>query len=60
MIVEIVVVAAAVIADFAVGFGLGRVKNAKKLAAVQSVIDAAEAKVGQEAKSVIADVRSRL
>jgi hypothetical protein len=41
------------------GIGLGRIKNSKKLAAVKAVLDAVESKVGQEAKSVIAAVRSK-
>jgi hypothetical protein len=48
------------VVSLAVGIGLGRIKNSKKLAAAKSVLDAAESKVGQEAKSVIAAVRSQL
>ena len=44
----------------AAGFGLGRVKNANKLAAAKAVLNAAEAKVGQEAKSIIAAIRAKL
>lgn len=56
MLVEII----AVVVALAVGFGLGRVKNAKKLAEARAVLTNAEGKASQEAKQLIADVRSKL
>jgi hypothetical protein len=48
------------VVSLAAGIGLGRIKNSEKLAAAKAVLDAAESRVGQEAKSVIAAVRSKL
>jgi hypothetical protein len=44
----------------AAGFGLGRIKNAGKLAAVKAYLTSAEAKATAEVKTVIADIRSKI
>lgn len=56
MLIDILVMAGCV----AIGFGLGRVKNAKKLAAVTAELNTVEAKAITDAKAVIAAVRARL
>ncbi|HET9280359.1 MAG TPA: hypothetical protein VFR24_00155 [Candidatus Angelobacter sp.] len=43
-----------------VGFGFGRVKNAKKLAAAHAELNSLEAKATADAKTVIAAIRSKL
>jgi hypothetical protein len=43
-----------------VGFGLGRIKNVRKLAHIKATLDSFEAKAGQEVKSVIAAIRAHL
>lgn len=50
----------AVVVSLLVGFGLGRVKNAKKLATVAAYLNSVEAKASAEAKTLIADVRAKL
>jgi len=54
------ITAIAVIAALAAGFGLGRVKNAGKLAAARAELNKLELGVSSEAKSVIAAIRSKL
>jgi hypothetical protein len=49
-----------ILVAFGGGFACGRVKNAKKLAAVKVGLDAVEDKVGAEAKTLIALVRQHL
>jgi len=44
----------------AAGFGLGRIKNTAKLAAVRAYIDKVEAAASTEVKQIIADVRAKL
>jgi len=56
MLVHLLVVALA----FGGGFGMGRVKNAKKLAAVRTEIDKAETSTVTEVKKLAADVRAKL
>ena len=53
-------IAIAVVVSLAIGFGLGRVKNARKLAAIKTVFDAMEAKASGEVKTLIAAVRAKL
>jgi hypothetical protein len=43
-----------------IGFGLGRIKNARKLARIKASLDSFEAKASQEVKSVIAAIRAHL
>lgn len=52
--------AGALFVALAAGFGLGRVKNAAKLAAVKAEIAKAEAAVETDAKKVIAAVKAKL
>lgn len=56
MLVELLVVALSV----AGGFGLGRVKNAKKLAAVRTEVNKVEASTSAEVKKLAGDVRAKL
>lgn len=42
------------------GFGLGRVKNSKKLAAARAELNKLELGVSSEAKSIIAAIRAKL
>lgn len=44
----------------ALGFGVGRVKNAKKLAAVNSELKAVEGKMTFDANAVLAKIKSKL
>ena len=44
----------------AAGFGLGRIKNASKLAAIKASIAKAEADAKADVKTVIADIKSKL
>lgn len=44
----------------AIGFGIGRVKNAAKLSAARTELNRLEVGVSSEAKSVIAAVRAKL
>ena len=50
----------AVMAALAVGFGLGRVKNAAKLAAVKTEVKKAEASVVAEVKKLATDIKTKL
>lgn len=52
--------AAALVGALLVGFGLGRVKNAAKLAAVKAELDKLEAAGVTDVKKVFAAVRSHL
>jgi hypothetical protein len=54
------VLAIAVVAALAAGFGLGRVKDAKKLAAVKAELVKVENSVSTEVKKLVADVRKHL
>jgi len=56
MVYEIV----AVVVALGVGFGIGRVKNSAKLAAVRAELDKAEASVVAEVKSLVAAVKAKL
>ena len=47
----------AALLGFAAGFGVGRIKNVSKLAAISAHLEAIEAVASQEVKNVIADVR---
>ena len=46
--------------SLAAGFGLGRVKNAGKLAAARAELNKLELGVSSEAKSVVAAIRAKL
>lgn len=50
----------ALVGALVVGFGMGRVKNAAKLAAVKAELLKLEAAAVSDAKSVIAAVRAKL
>ena len=54
------VLAIVVAVSFFSGFGLGRIKNAAKLAAVRAELDAAEKWISTEARTLIAKIRSKL
>lgn len=56
MIFEAIAIAVA----FGVGFGAGRVKNSKKLAAIQAVIDKADASATAEAKQAVSSVTAEI
>ena len=43
-----------------VGFGVGRIKNAKKLAAIKTELDAAGASFQNDANAVVAAIRKHL
>lgn len=45
---------------FGSGFGLGRVKNAAKLAAARTELNNLELGVSSEAKSIVAAIRAKL
>lgn len=49
-----------IVALLAIGFGLGRIKNAGKIASVKSHLIAAEASATAEVKKLIAEVRAKL
>jgi hypothetical protein len=49
-----------VVAALAAGFGLGRVKNAAKLAAVKAELVKAETSVVAEVKKLVADIKAKL
>lgn len=51
---------AALAASAAVGFGVGRVRNASKLAAVKAELAKVEGSVSAEVKKLVADVKSHL
>jgi hypothetical protein len=55
---SVLIIAAAIGVALAIGFGLGRVKNAKKLKAVSDVIARAEAALASEASVVEAKVKA--
>jgi hypothetical protein len=44
----------------AIGIGLGRIKNASKLAAIHNYLVAAETAVTVDVKKVIADIKAKL
>ena len=48
------------VAGLVLGFGLGRVKNAKKLAAVNAEFKAVEGKIEFDANAVLAKIKSKL
>jgi hypothetical protein len=50
----------AVLAALVAGFGVGRIKNVSKLAAIKAELDAIESSASQEVKSVIASIRAHL
>ena len=50
----------AVVASLVAGFGLGRVKNVAKLAAVKTEVEAAEKSVVAEVKAVAAKIKAKL
>lgn len=50
----------AIVVAFAGGFAVGRIKNAKKLAAINMELKAVEAKAVKDAETVVAAVRARL
>jgi hypothetical protein len=52
--------AIAILVALAIGFGLGRIKNAGKLAAARAELNKLELGVSSEAKSVIAAIRAKL
>jgi hypothetical protein len=52
--------ALALLAALAIGFGLGRVKNAKKLAAVKALVTKLEGEAKAEAVLVIAKIKGLL
>jgi hypothetical protein len=56
MIIEAVVLVAAAVA----GFGVGRIKNSKKLAAIQTYLSSAEVVVETDVKKVVAAIRAKL
>jgi len=56
MVVEVIALAVAV----AAGFGLGRVKNAAKLAAVKAEVAKLEASAEADVKKVYAAIRAKL
>ena len=56
MVLDIVIIGAAV----AAGFGLGRVKNAAKLAAIKAELVKAESSVVAEVKSLVAAIKAKL
>lgn len=50
----------AIIASVAIGIGIGRIKNAAKLAAIKAEISNAEAYVTTEAKALAAAIKKHL
>lgn len=56
MVLSVIVLLAAA----AVGFGLGRVKNSAKLAAVKSEVEKAESSVVAEVKALVAAIKAKL
>ena len=56
MVLDIVILGAAV----AAGFGLGRIKNAAKLAAVKAELVKVEGSVVAEVKKLVADIKAKL
>lgn len=56
MIVEAVVIVGAA----AAGFGVGRIKSAKKLAAIQTYLSSAEVIVETDVKKVVAAIKAKL
>lgn len=55
-----VLAVAALVGAVALGFGLGRVKNAAKLAAVKAEVLKLEASAVSDVKSVIAAIKAKL
>jgi hypothetical protein len=54
------ITAIAVVVALGVGFGVGRIKNVKKLAAIKAEIEAADSSAVSEVKTLVARVRSVL
>lgn len=54
-----ILVVVAVVAAVA-GFGVGRIKNSAKLAAIKAELDKAESSVVAEVKKLVADIKSKL
>lgn len=52
--------AIAIVVAMLVGFGLGRVKNAAKLAAVKAELVKVEGSVSTEVKKLVADIKAKL
>jgi hypothetical protein len=53
-------IAIAVVVSLAIGFGLGRIKDRAKLAAVRTILATLENKASSEVKSILAAVRAKL
>jgi len=52
--------AIAIVVAMLVGFGLGRVKDAAKLAAVKAELVKVEGSVSAEVKKLVADIKAKL
>ena len=49
-----------VVASLAAGFGIGRIKNASKLAAVSAELDKVATSTVAEVKTLVADIKAKL